>query len=234
MQWKRLSFFLFINILVSALTTILVLWIWDRTHLEDVSAPEIEKPNFIIPITQQPVLTVAPEQGLLAYEVKAGETLGEIALSFNLSLDELLALNGLSDPDEVGTGTTIFVPSGTQFPENEQGWDVEGFEIADVPQVEIVGIFGIGDIASERVQIRGLISETISLAGWRLRDEDGNSYIFPQITLFANGAVDVYSGSGVDTVVSLHWRADQPIWRSGETAIIVDHEGIIQAIYLIP
>lgn len=234
MQWKRLTFFLLLNILVSVLTTTMVLLIWDRTHEEEVTKTDIEMPNFILPTTEQLVLTVKPEQRLQAYEVKAGETLGEIALSFNLSLDELMTLNGLSDPDEVGTGTTIFVPSETQFPENEEVLDIESLEYADIPQVEIVGIFGAGDMASERVQIRGLSSETISLAGWHLWDEDGNRYIFPQITLFANGAVDVYSGVGVDTVVSLYWRSDLPIWESGEKATIVDNEGNIQTIYLIP
>lgn len=234
MQWKRLTFFLFINILVSALTTTLVLFVWDRTHEEEATTMNVEKPNFVLPTTEQLAITENPELHLQAYEVKSGETLGEIALSFNLSVDELLALNGLSNPDEVGAGTTIFLPLGTRFPETEEILNIESLETADVPQVEIVGIFGAGDMASERVQIRGLSSETISLAGWHLWDEDGNSYIFPQITLFANGAVDIYSDAGVDTVVSLYWRSDQPIWRPGETARIIDNEGTIQAIYLIP
>ena len=31
-QWKRLVYYLLINVLVSACTTVVVLYFWDRTH----------------------------------------------------------------------------------------------------------------------------------------------------------------------------------------------------------
>jgi hypothetical protein len=74
----------------------------------------------------------------------------------------------------------------------------------------------------------------ISLTGWRLLDEDGYEYIFPQITLFANGGVDVYSTSGVDTVVALYWNTGSAVWSSGEAVILLDDTGDIQATYTVP
>lgn len=234
MQWKRIVFFIFVNILVSALTTSLVLFFWDRAHREDAPEVSAEKPGFIIPSLEQPAPTSEPEQRLQAYQVKAGETLSEIALAYSISVDELLSLNGLTDPNSVGAGTTIFVPLNTGQSENSDAENVNPSTTSNTGQVEIVGVFGAGDLTSERVQIRGLGQGTLSLTGWRLRDEDGNEYIFPQITLFANGAVDIYSDVGVDTVVSLFWRSGQPIWSPGEMATLIDESGNIQSTFNIP
>lgn len=234
MQWKRVAFFIFVNILVSALTTILVLFLWDRAHRDDAPKVDADMPGFIIPTLEQAALTSEPEQQLQAYEVKAGETLGEIALAFNIPVDELLSLNGLTDPNSIGAGTTIFVPLDTEYSRTVDKQNADPSTTSNTGRVEIIGVFGAGDLASERVQIRGLEQGTLSLTGWRLRDEDGNEYIFPQITLFANGAVDIYSDVGVDTVVSLFWRSGQPIWSPGEMATIIDEDGNIQATYRIP
>jgi LysM repeat protein len=233
MRWKRLFFFLLINVIVSALTTTLVLFLWDRSQNTIPEERGSNSPGFVIPTDAISTSTSVPDK-IQPYLVAEGETLSEIAQTFNISVDELLVINGLTETDTVGVGTTIFVP-------------VSGEEGSDLPtaggmlpsstnagQVEIVGIFGAGDLTSERVQIRGLGEGTLSLTGWRLQDEDGNVYTFPKITLFSSGAVDVYSGSGVDNVVSLHWRSDQPIWDQGETAILLAESGTIQATYTLP
>ncbi len=234
MQWKRLVFFLLINILVSALTTTVVLTIWDRNYREDLPEQESGGTVFVIPTATWAISTTEPEYQLQSYQVAAGETLGEIALAFDITMDELLALNGLTDPNSIGAGTTIFVPVYNTSSADRAISEGEVPPSANIGQVEIVGIFGAGDLSSERVQIRGLGEGTLSLTGWRLRDEDGNEYVFPKITLFGNGAVDIYSDAGVDTVVSLYWRFGQPIWSPGETAMIVDGAGNIQATYTIP
>lgn len=234
MHWKRVVIFILINILVSALTTSLVLFFWDRAHREDVPKIDAEKPGLTLPSLEQPAPTSKPEQPLQAYQVKAGETLGEIALAYNISVEELLSLNGLTDPNSIGAGTTIFVPLDTEHSENLDAQNVGPSTTSNTGQVEIVGVFGAGDLTSERVQIRGLGQGTLSLTGWRLWDEDGNEYIFPQITLFANGAVDIYSDVGVDTVVSLFWRSGQPIWSPGEMATLIDEGGNIQSTFMIP
>ena len=234
MRWKRLFFLLFINVIVSALTTTLVLVLWDKSQSQESNQPGTNLPVFIIPTSTITASKSNPEIQLQPYPVAAGETLSEIAQAFDITVEELLSLNGLSDPNTIGVGTTIFVPV-----KGEGGEDISIPEGAlpsstNTGQVEIVGIFGAGDLGSERLQIRGLGEGTIYLTGWRLQDENGNEYTFPQITLFGNGAVDIYSGSGVDNVVSLHWRSGQPIWNQGETAILLNESGNIQATYTLP
>jgi LysM repeat protein len=248
MQFKRLVYFLLINILVSTITTLIVLTIWDRSHQTGSSLPVISGPLVMIPTETQaniPQVEVSdtPTVSLQAYQVSAGETLGEIALDFDMTVDQLLDLNGLTDPDSIGTGTTIFVP--VQDPSESEGeGELAGSEIdgnteeSNPPvsndQVEIVAVFGAQDLTSERVQIRGRGDMTLSLTGWRLLDDDGNVYIFPQITLFGSGAVDVYSTAGVDTVVALYWNSGKAVWETGETVTLTDDAGKIQATYIVP
>jgi len=234
MQWKRLVFFLLINIFVSALTTTVVLVIWDSAHRPDTTELENNGPGFVIPkITQVPA-NLESDVRLQPYQVTAGETLGEIALQFDITVEELLVINGFSDANSIGSGTTIVVPVAGEDTVEIPREAEEAAPPTNTGEVEIVGIFGAGDLASERVQIRGFGEGNLSLAGWRLRDEDGNEYIFPQITLFGNGAVDVYSAAGVDTVVSLYWRSGQPIWNQGETVTLTDQDGNVKSIYTLP
>jgi hypothetical protein len=149
-------------------------------------------------------------------------------------VEEILNLNGLTDPHSIGAGEAIFVPVAGADAEDGDTIDQDTPSPVNSGQVEIVAVFGAGDLPSERVQIRGLGEGTLSLTSWLLQDEDGNEYTFPKITLFGSGAVDVYSAAGVDTVVALYWNSGQAIWESGETATLIDRSGNIQATYTVP
>lgn len=254
MQWKRLIPFLLINILVSAATTLVVVSLWERAHRSDGPEMTAVAPLLVIPTAAgagdqavevpAPAEDGTPESRLEAYQVSAGETLGEIALAFDIEVDDLLALNGFTDPDSIGAGTIIFVPVNAPVEPEEgsgmagaSGEMVEGKPLpAGTPaKVQIVAVIGAGDLNSERVQVRGLgEGVTLSLTGWRLMDEDGFVYTFPQITLYGGGAVNVHSKAGVDTVVALYWNAGDALWEPGERATIVDQDGFIQAVYTVP
>jgi LysM repeat protein len=243
MKWKNLFYFLIINIIVSAATTLIVLNFWDRSHFGDTPEVSESVPEFVIPTDAQVDEESVPTVSLRAYRVAEGETLGEIALANNITVDELLELNGFTDPDSIGAGTTIFVPvlgengSNTEPDESspEDGGNPGGTTSPiNKGKVEISAVVGAGDLGSERVQLRGLGEETISLTRWQLRDDDGNEYTFPHITLFGNGAVDVYSSSGVDTVVALYWNNAESVWESSEIVTLYDEAGNIQAVFTIP
>jgi LysM repeat protein len=75
--------------------------------------PELADPNLIV-IGQR--LRVCPEippreELVLSHTIAAGETLGGIALSYGLTLPELLALQGdaIEDPNRVRTGTKLHI-----------------------------------------------------------------------------------------------------------------------------
>jgi LysM repeat protein len=233
MHLKRLFYFLILNIIVSAITTLVVLTLWDRSHQTTADISDSPSSLIVIPTETQGTLVEVEQKAtatsaLMAYQISSGETLGEIALTYDITLEELLALNGLSDPDSIGAGATIFVPAFD--PSSSEG--VSDTSVGN--QVGIVAVVSAGDLDSERVQLRGLSDGTLSLTGWRLLDEDGNSYVFPQITLFGSGAVDIYSDRGVDTVVALYWNAGQAIWETGEMVTLLDDNGNLQATYSVP
>ena len=100
--------------------------------------------------------------------------------------------------------------------------------------VDIVSVIGAGTLETEVVLVRYDGNDELSLAGWRLEDEDKNVFAFPQLTLFAGGVVQVHSGVGQDSVVDLYWSSRAPVWESGEEASLLDPQGNVRATYTVP
>ncbi|MBI3172803.1 MAG: lamin tail domain-containing protein [Chloroflexi bacterium] len=103
----------------------------------------------------------------------------------------------------------------------------------DIP-VEIVSVVGAGTLDAETVFIRYNGDGQLNLAGWQLKDEDGNTFTFPQLTLYPKGAVRVHTVAGTDTVIDLYWGIPDVVWSSGENARLYDSQGNLQAVYRIP
>ncbi len=161
---KRLSFYLMINVLVSALTTLVVLVIWSRL----TAPPPLDGIIDIPPSGQLNTAALSPEPG---------EYSGKLSIST---------------------------------------------------------IIGTGDVDNERVLIEHVGDEDVSLASWRLEDEDGNSYRFPALVLHAGGSVQVFSRQGEDGVTRLFWNRSEPLWSEGEQARLIDPNGDEQATYTAP
>jgi hypothetical protein len=148
-----------LNILISAITTLLVLWIWDLTHQTDIPAIE---------------------QLSLAAPNAAGATL----------------------------------PPAAQ------------------PLIKIENVFGVGITESEMVRLVRVQSGDLWITGWKLEDEDGNIFTFPQLN-FVEGSIEIFTRPGVNTPTALYWKLDRPVWRIGETVSLRDPEGTLRAEYLI-
>lgn len=97
----------------------------------------------------------------------------------------------------------------------------------------IENVFGVGDLANEVVVIQREGDTDLALTGWKLRDESGKEYTFPNLTL-KNGAIRVYTRSGADSVIELFWGQKEAIWEAGELVTLVDPQGTLQASYRIP
>ena len=104
---------------------------------------------------------------------------------------------------------------------------------AEVP-VEIVSVVGAGNLSAEVVVVRYNGEGKLELANWQLKDDNGNTFTFPQLTLYKNGAVQVHTASGSDTVVDLYMGLRDPIWESGESAKLYDPQNNLRAIYRVP
>lgn len=100
--------------------------------------------------------------------------------------------------------------------------------------VSINAIIGAGDLANERVVIVHGGASDISLAGWRLRDSNGNEYRFPALILHPGAQVNVYTTNGEDGAATLYWDRSVAAWSSGEQATLVDASGTVQSTYTVP
>ena len=100
--------------------------------------------------------------------------------------------------------------------------------------VEIVSVIGAGTLSAEWVVVSYKGEEQINLANWELRDEDRNVFVFPQLILHKNGAVQVHTASGTNTVIDLYWSESDPVWESGETAKLFDPSGNQRDEYKVP
>jgi hypothetical protein len=100
--------------------------------------------------------------------------------------------------------------------------------------VDIVSVTGAGALASETVAIRNNGEAALLLTGWMLKDSQGSTYTFPQLTLYPGGTVQVHTISGGDTAADLYWGRSVPVWESGELAALYDPQNIVRAFYRIP
>jgi len=239
MQRKQLLGYLLLNVVVSASTVWLVLTLWSRAQqsaIERVVA-EIPQPLENHPVATDVVIpTAAPERPLQPHQVRPGETLSDIAFLYDTTVEELLAINGMSDADTLGANQVVYVPVPTETPAASAPAVSAAAE--ETPSasggIQIVSVVGVGDLGTERVLLGEAGGGKHALAGWQLRDEDGNIYTFPQVTLYEGGQIVVNTRVGVDTPLELFWGLEEAVWRSGETVTLLDDSGTVQATFMVP
>jgi len=228
-SWKRLLFYILLNVIVSACTTLAVLFVWDQTQgplprgLLPVAFNRLSSPKNTPAPAQTPQANALPHptptEAVIVYQVQPGDTFDSIAANHNVSVQELVAANGFTRSQPLGAGEVLRIP------------------VYAKGNVVIDSVIGAGDLDSESVRLKYSGKGELSLVGWRLEDDRGNVFIFPQapqLTLFADGAVNIYTKSGVNTVVELYWGLDKPVWASGSTVILRDAQGNVHARYQVP
>jgi hypothetical protein len=183
-RWKRMAYYLLLNVFVSACTVWTALYIWEWRHPGSTG----ELPLLTVP------LGTPTDSGVLS-TLQAGKE------------------NPQGSPTEISVST---INTGT------------------VGKVTISNIFGTGELDTEKVRITCTGDTSTNLLGWKLVDEDGNELRFPQITIFPNAAIDVYTTAGNDTSQVIYWGLLQPVWSSGETASLFDSQGNLQGTYEAP
>lgn len=173
-QGKRLLFYIALNVVVSAVTTLAVLWIWGRANQPPPTPP--------IPTLAQP---------------------GQAA-------------SNTASPAVQESPST---PIATLSP-NEKA-------------ITIANVYGVGSLQDEVVVIKNVSQKAVLLTGWRLDNGKGDTYTFPSLTLNDNGAVQVHTTAGTDTVIDLYWGRDAPVWHTDDIVTLLDAQGNIRATYQI-
>ena len=100
--------------------------------------------------------------------------------------------------------------------------------------VKISSVVGAGTLDSEIVVVKFEGQGQLDLTNWQLKDEKGNTFKFPKLTLYPNGAVQVHTATGTDTVIDLYWGISDAVWSSGENARLFDAQGNLRAVYRVP
>ena len=119
-------------------------------------------------------------------------------------------------------------------PVSGEGAPVSGTDLqTDIP-VKISSVVGAGTVTSEIVVVKFEGENQLDLASWQLKDEDGNTFTFPKLTLYQNGAVQVHTIAGTDSVIDLYWGISDAVWNSGENARLFDAQGNLRAVYRVP
>jgi hypothetical protein len=100
--------------------------------------------------------------------------------------------------------------------------------------VEIIGAFMPAEVNFEKITLKCVGNSPVDLTGWSLEDGQKHQLILPSLTLYPNGAVDVYSHAGVNTAVELFWNSNKAIWSVGEKATLFDPAGNVRSTFTIP
>ncbi len=96
-------------------------------------------------------------------------------------------------------------------------------------QVEISRVISAGDITAEGIEIRNT-GGVVNLTGWTLTDSTGNVFTFPELQLFTNGLVTVYTRRGTNTPIALYWGRSAAVWgEAGDTVTLANADGDVQA-----
>ncbi len=265
MSYRRMLPFIFLNIIVSAAVVLAILWWWDGRQEEatasitaaqeigQVNLPQNESPTAESAPTELPareINTVPDEGGPEVHIVAAGETLGQISSRYDVSMEEIMDANGMSNANFLFVGQELVIPmAGVPAEVIEDTGEADNSEEAeDVPapiatapsvdgeaRIEITEVVGPGQLPLEAVQVVNNGSKEANLAEWKLADQFGNYYEFSAITLFGDGAgIMIHTASGRDSATDLYWGAEESLWNSGDMVVLYDAEGTVVAEYQIP
>lgn len=192
--------------------TWLGLWLWNRAH--PCPCTMTARPAALPMPTLTPTLLVFP------YLVQPGDTLEALAQRFGVARPTLEALNGLAQPT-LQPGQMLWIPGTPPVS-------------AQVPsQVRIQNVEAPGRLEEEGVQIVNTGPYPVRLLGWRLEDADGHVFQFPDITLYPQGGLWVWSRPGVHSPVALYWGRREAVFRIGERLTLRDAQGNVVDTYTI-
>jgi LysM repeat protein len=75
-----------------------------------IDDPDLIRPGDVLTVPGAPPEAEAPASGPATYTVSDGDTLGLVAQRFGVSLDAIMAANGIEDPDLIQLGSVLAIP----------------------------------------------------------------------------------------------------------------------------
>lgn len=261
MSFRRMLPFLLINIVVSATVMLAILFWWDNRDVNEtavsipptatialataVSSQDNPSPAEISAEDPAPVEDETP-----THTVAAGETLGIISGIYDVSIEDIMTANSMTDPNILAIGQVLIIPVNglpepTAVPTPIAPTPTSNVPPTPIPAIEepadnstaIIEISATnsGNIETEAIQIQNLGGQQVALSGWQIVDADGHIYTFAQITLFGDGAaIQLHTTSGQDAPADLYWGLDESIFSSGELLSLLNSAGEVVATTIAP
>jgi len=193
MSARRMLPFILINVVVSAVVVLAILYYWENQRVEKapvvaqtaVAATDISTPStfsVVSAVTDTPEPPSEPE-GPPVHVVKAGDTLATIAQIYDVPMDDIIAANNLVNPNFLSVGDQLVIPIGglaTETPPPpEPTLDALPSPIPTQPVtvtqggeavVAITAVIAPGELDNEAVQIVNSGSSPLALLGWKIAD----------------------------------------------------------------
>ncbi len=218
MSLRRMLPFLLLNIVVSALVMLGILYWWDARSPQPeavISSAEVPitavDPGVVelaptLPPTETPLpATATPTPAPTFHTVQAGESLSAIADQYGVSMQEIMDANGLLNENFIQAGQDLLIPIGgvvvqpaeevadaaaTATPVGAPPTPIPTVPLGDGEAELVVSTFnGIGVIEAENILIVNNGDRSVDIVGWQVRDTNNTIYTFGQgATLFGGGA----------------------------------------------
>jgi LysM repeat protein len=270
MNRGQLAFLVLVNAMVSLMIALAVVWAFEarRPDPEELAAINTPRPTPILAVAAaQTVATTAPPVATAGetfatetptpdvpvdsveevYVVQPGDTMLVIATRYEVSVDDILKANNLSDPNFVFAGQRLVIPiqggspvsqtvSSQTTPEPAASESEATATPAVAPEgVRITAVTGAGDLPNEQIILVNDSDTPFSLQGWQLQQGDGTAYTFrSDVPFFPGGSIRLHSGAGSDTSIDFYWGLAEAAWQTGDEAKLVSAGGETVASYIVP
>ena len=247
MNRRFLVFLVLVNALVSLAIAVTVVWIAEqrRPSMEELVLPSTPAPAVVLVATPTstdaqaspdsddsstatpiPPPTPEPVGETEIYVVERGDSLSAIAARFGLSLNRLMEINDLTDPDFVFVGQRLVIPVAPARVDAPA---------AALPQQGLqLRVENAGDLAAESVQVVNDTNAAVDLQGWTLSRDGGPIYTFGSALLFPGSGINLFTAAGQNNSVSRYWGRDAPAWQSGSTVALRNSGGELIAQIAVP
>lgn len=256
MPARRMLPFILINIVVSAVVVLAILYVWENRRLETASPAAVTAvtppPGAATPAAiLVPTVTATPEpapEGPPVHVVRAGDTLATIAQIYDVPMEDIIAANELANPNFLSVGDQLIIPiGGLATPTSPPVAPTASVLPSPIPtepvtvtqgsegSVSITAVIAPGDLEDEAIQIVNTTPNPIALLGWKVADLQGHVYTFKQVTLFGDGAgILFHTTAGRDGATDVYWGLAEPVWEPGELVTLLDGQDTIIATFTVP
>ncbi|MDP7545585.1 MAG: LysM peptidoglycan-binding domain-containing protein, partial [Anaerolineales bacterium] len=171
MRIARLAGYLLLNMAVSAAVAVAVLLYWENnrqpvaSRAPDAATGESGSASLVLldgsPGKSGLQLSTEP----IIYRVRVGDTMGSIAMQYDLTIEELMAQNGLNDPNALAIDQLLTIPARQPAQPTERPMATRApVTVVVTPQppaavatsnlppvITIRAVSGAGDLAAEQV-----------------------------------------------------------------------------------